>query len=369
MVHGVGKHDLFVTINDTDPTDGVSVVDADTSTVVGTVVCEGDCTYTAPAGYDGPFPLVERFSYTISDGRGGSDSADVMVRVLPNHAPLARDDRGSARFGDPVSISVLANDSDPDGDDLVVREGDRTVTAPGVPADQLGVAHCGETTCSFKAPPGVFGERTFSYTVNDGNGEEDTAIVTVVIVQNRAPIATSDSASVSERNRITIDVLGNDHDPDNDLIRIDDWSDGALGTVMCGSSSCTYTPLGSATGLDHFQYRVTDDRGGAVVATVTVAVTSNEGPTANRDVATVLDTRTAWIHVVGNDVDPEHDPLRVIAFSQPEHGTVDCTNAPTGQGAPEGEAETYCAYTLDADYAGRRRRGPLRLCRDRRQGR
>ncbi len=357
VVHGVGTHGLFLTVNDTDPTDGVSVTaHHEPPDFQGIVECQGDCTYTAPPGYAGPFPLVESFTYTIGDGRGGSASAHVTVTVLPNHPPNAHDDRGSARFGDPVAIAVLANDTDPEGDDLVVREGDPVVHVVGdvgTPSS-LGVAHCGTTSCSFKAPPGVFGEAAFEYTIDDGNGGHASATVTVAVVQNRAPIATPDSASVSDRNQVVISVSSNDHDPDGDQLRIDDWSDGTLGTVICDAAACTYTPLDGASGTDHFQYRITDDRGGAAVATVTVTVGSNEGPTAHDDSASVLDTRTAWIHVVGNDFDPEHDDLRVISHgNEATHGTVDCTkNPPSGPGAPDGQAETYCSYTLHADYAG-----------------
>ena len=67
----------------------------------------------AESGHNG----IDTFTYTISDGRGGTDSATVTVTINPiADSPVAADDADSTTVDTPVTIDVLANDSDPDGD-------------------------------------------------------------------------------------------------------------------------------------------------------------------------------------------------------------------------------------------------------------
>ncbi len=345
VVHNLGAEGLAVTINDLDPDDdGTSVIAMSDSDAQGTVVCGGDCTYTPPPGFAGPYPLIKEFDYTISDGRGGTDQGHVKVTLLPNLGPTARDDRGSARFGDPTTIAVTGNDTDPEGDLLTVVNANPTVTPAG-----RGIATCGGSSCSFRAPPGVFGEATFSYTVEDGNGGQATANVSVEVIQNRAPIALPDSGQVTTETHKVLFPLSNDSDPDDDDYRLFDWTNPSKGAVTC-EVSCTYTPRNGATGIDSFTYTITDDRGGFATATVTITIGANRPPTAVDDPAAGVDTRTTWIAVVGNDDDPDDDPLRVTAHTEPEHGTVDCTVVPDLPNPPP--PRTYCTYTLDSDYAG-----------------
>ena len=81
---------VYVLGNDSDPDfDSLSVV-ANTDPAHGSVDCVayGYCQYTPAHNYDGP----DGFDYTVSDGRGGMDTATMVVTVDPNHPPVAADD-------------------------------------------------------------------------------------------------------------------------------------------------------------------------------------------------------------------------------------------------------------------------------------
>ena len=76
----------------------------------------------------------------------------------------------------PVTIPVLANDSDPDGDPLTVQSVTTTGTASGV------VIAADRQTVSYVPAPGFAGTDTFRYTVTDGRGGSDSAIVAVTVL-------------------------------------------------------------------------------------------------------------------------------------------------------------------------------------------
>ena len=114
---------LTVTAN-TDPSQGTVAINAD-----------GSLTYTPKAGYNGP----DSFNYTISDGKGGSDTATVTIDVTPvNDGPDAVDDAYSTDEDTPLTVAspgVLGNDVDSDGDSLTVTANN---PSPGNSGHQRG---------------------------------------------------------------------------------------------------------------------------------------------------------------------------------------------------------------------------------------
>ncbi len=105
--------------NDSDP-DGDSLSLASVSSVSGggSVSRNGNqARFVAPMG-----PASSTFTYTVSDGRGGSDTATVTVTTSapPNQAPNAVNDTYSMTAGEILVLPVLSNDTDLNDDDLLV---------------------------------------------------------------------------------------------------------------------------------------------------------------------------------------------------------------------------------------------------------
>ena len=107
-----------VLANDSDPDGHALAVDTVSDPANGTATTNGaDVTYTPDPGFVG----VDTFTYTVTDGRGGSDEAAIIVTVHavppPNQAPTitSPSDQTSVE-GDEVTLAIAAND--PDGDDL-----------------------------------------------------------------------------------------------------------------------------------------------------------------------------------------------------------------------------------------------------------
>ena len=258
---------INVTANDTD-------VDGDTLTVTaasaanGTAVPSGgNVLYSPNANFSG----TDTINYTISDGKGGTDTATVAVTVSnQNDPPVANDDVASVDEDSATNIiNVTANDTDPDGDTLTVAAAS-TVTGIVVPSG---------TNVVYTPPADFVGVAIINYTVSDGNGGADSAIVTVTVSnQNDAPIAVNDVATVTEDTTGNIiNVVANDSDPDGDLLTVASAS--ALnGTATPSGSSVVYTPNADFSGQDTITYTISDGNGGTDTATVAVTVTAVNDP-------------------------------------------------------------------------------------------
>ena len=149
----------------------------------GTITFEHDGESDAAEGY--------AFTYTVSDGNGGTDTATVSGTVVPvNRAPVAQDDEGpEVKFGGSVTIdaaTLTANDADADGDTL-------TVTAVSNPQHGTASLSGGTITFEHDGESDAAEGYAFTYTVSDGNGGTDTATVSGTVVPvNRAPVAQDD---------------------------------------------------------------------------------------------------------------------------------------------------------------------------------
>ena len=90
-------------------------------------------------------------------------------------------------------------------------------------------------------------------------------------LENLAPIAQDDTIT-SDGSVITIPVLANDFDPNNDPLFVEITSTPSAGTAVVKGVSIEYTPNGGAAANDSFTYRIIDSRGGESTATVNVTV-------------------------------------------------------------------------------------------------
>ncbi|MFD2454583.1 Ig-like domain-containing protein [Ideonella paludis] len=166
-----GSVTINVLANDTDANGDKLTVTGVNQPAHGSAVlnADGTVTYKANAGYSG----TDTFTYTVADGKGGTSTATVAVQVAaaPNVAPVAGDDTANVAHAGSVTINVLANDTDANGDKL-------TVTGVNQPAHGSAVLNA-DGTVSYKANAGYSGTDTFTYTVADGKGGTSTATVAV----------------------------------------------------------------------------------------------------------------------------------------------------------------------------------------------
>jgi Bacterial Ig domain/WD40-like Beta Propeller Repeat/Beta-propeller repeat len=247
-----------------------------------TINPDGTITYTPALNFFGS----DSFTYTVTDGAGGSDTATVNVNVASvQDAPSANDDAATVpEDSGPSAINVLANDSDVDGDAL-------TVTS--VTQGAHGSVVNNGSSVSYTPAPNYFGPDSFTYTVSDSQGGLDTATVNITVTSvNDAPVANDDIYSVNFNTPVIVTtpgVLANDADVEGDALSaalVADVSNGTL--ALASDGSFTYTPNPNFSGADSFTYRASDGTALSNVATVQITVTDAGGAnkivfSSNRD--------------------------------------------------------------------------------------
>ena len=274
----------------------------------------GTVAYTPAANYSGP----DSFSYTIGDGHGGTATATVSVTVTPvNDGPAAVNDAASTAEDTAVTVAVLGNDTDPDGDGLTVT----TVTSPA----RGGAIVNPDGTITFTPAANDSGAANFSYTVSDSQGASATATVIVTVdAVNDAPVAVNDAATTAEDSAVSIAVLANDTDLEDAELTVTGVSTPAHGSAVANpDGTITYTPAANYAGADSFTYTIGDGQGGSATATVSVTVTAvNDGPVAANDAATTAEDTAVGIAVLANDTDLDGDSLSVTGVGAALHGSA-----------------------------------------------
>lgn len=227
-------------------------------------------------------------SVTVKSAAGGSDTEPVVVvGTAPdsgeNQAPLAVGDTGSTSFGVPITLNLLANDSDPDGNVPL------SITALTQPATGQGTVALSGTTSVVYTPPAVVNApltTTFTYKAQDVKGLASTAAatVTITVAPNRPPVAVADSVATLGV-AIPISVLANDTDPEGNVplaVASVTQPPAGRGTVSSNGTVITYTPPATVTTAftTTFTYFVKDSFGAVSVSPATVTVQVSPRPPA-----------------------------------------------------------------------------------------
>ena len=274
-------------------------------------------------------------TWTVTDIHGNTARCSFLVTIQDvdhcgNHPPTAVDDTYTtpedtllaANNSGPGRQSVLANDSDPDGDPLAVS------LVSNVLHGTLALASDG--TFTYLPFAEWSGTDQFTYSVDDGKGGTAYAQATIIVTPvNDPPLAMDDVATTSEDTPVVVNVPLNDTDVDGNLapttVAIVDGPDNGTAIVNPLTGQVTYTPDPNYNGPDTFTYQICDTDGLCDTATVTVDVGGlNDPPLAVDDPATTPEDTPVEIPVLVNDSDPDGtlNPATVAIVSGPDHGSV-----------------------------------------------
>ncbi|HBN6194315.1 TPA: tandem-95 repeat protein, partial [Vibrio parahaemolyticus] len=274
----------------------------------GTLVDNGDGTWTFTPQIDDDTEVS--FTFDIIDDEDLVVSGSANLDILPiNDAPNAENDVITTEEDTAVTIDVLVNDSDVEGDVLSIQ-------SASVPSEQ-GSVDIVDGKLVFTPAENFNGEATITYIVTDGDLTDEAKVTVTVTPVNDSPVAVDDTTSIQEDTAVTIDVLTNDTDVDGDKLSIESASvPKEQGTVEVVDGKLVFTPAENFNGDAEITYTVTD---GQLTdeAKVTVTVNPvNDAPTIKVDAVEsitedAVNTDTVVATLTVRDTDTSEDQLTV----------------------------------------------------------
>ncbi len=272
---------INVLANDSDEDgDNLTVSSVNSGNNGTTAIVDNQIVYTPATNFNG----IDSFSYEINDGNGGTDTATVTVNVVPvNDLPVAKNDTATTNSDTGVSINVLANDSDVDGDNLTIAS-----ITPGSNGNTTII----DSEIVYIPESNFTGEDSFTYSVDDGNGGTDTAQVNVKVI---------DSGSNSSNNNPSARVSAG-------LLALYNFDEGSGNTVFDVSG------VGTALNLEinnparvNWGNGVLNLNSPSLIASVQTADKLIDGITATQEI-----TLEAWV-TPGNT--SQNGPARIATLS------------------------------------------------------
>ena len=290
----------------------------------------GTVTYTPTTGYFG----ADSYVYRVCDTQSACAQATVHIQIPPI-APVAVNDAATTAEGSAVTVNVVANDYDPQGD--FDYSSVRVVSAPG-----HGTTSVNPVTGAITFTPShdYNGTDQFTYEVCDLTHFCSQALVTITVTPLKdVPVAVDDVATVDEDGILSgTSLLFNDFDPDASPLTISTTpvsgpSHGTL--VIRADGTYTYTPSANFNGTDSFVYQVCDDETPPSCATATVTITVNsvnDPPVAVNDTKTTLEDTPVTINVTTNDTDVDGTIDVATVDLDPSTAGIQNTKTVAGEG-------------------------------------
>jgi len=285
---------------------------------------------TAP----GTYPLYDARHYLTTGGVPYGGMLAYLEVATAIGAPVAVDDAYTTN--EDVALVVDATDDPTAPVGLLFNDtgGTGPLTAILVDGPYFGtLSLASEGSFTYDPDPDFNGEDLFTYKVNDGTLDSNNIATVTITVNplNDPPVANPDAYNAVVGETLIVaapGVLGNDIDPDGDLLTasLDTYAGtGTLTLYLDGSFS--YIPAGTAEpgDTDSFTYVANDGTVDSAAATVTInviAASPNIAPFAVDNAATTTKNTPVNINVVANDYDPDGtiDPSTVVIATPPTKG-------------------------------------------------
>ncbi len=250
-------------------------------------------------------------SSIVACGGGGGSSEPEPV---PNSIPVANDDSATVVAGSSLTIDVLENDTDSDNDSLTVTN----LTQPS-----LGMVSISNNQVLFEAAD-VAGEYQFNYSATDGKATSASATVTVTVTEPppAAPIAFDDSSEVEFQGQVTIDVLANDTDANNDQLVITNLTQPTIGSASIVDNAILFE-ADDESGEVEFTYTANDGELESEPATIRLLIAANSAPESNNDEVRMGTLENILVDVLDNDSDANGHEMIVELVSQASQGTAE----------------------------------------------
>ena len=343
----------------------------------------GTYTYVPAAGFVG---TVNPLPYVISDGNGGTATANIYITVVgagsTTNNTFANDDANSAPKGVTMTGNVKTNDTDPEGNTTTVTAatvfsvngvangtaltiGTATVI-PGVGSVTLNA----NGTYSFVPVATYVGTVVIPYTICD-NGVPQACDQATLELTSLDVVDSIDAVLDINQTPINVPVSGN-------VITNDEFTGTATvtsaqfynasgvltnlpigtatpvftpagvpaGTMLLNANGTyTYTPATGFVGEIPVNYTLTNNLGSTDSTTLTIkvipnTVVGNDNPIAQHDTSFTEEGVSVSSTVLNNDSDPDGDALTVTSATGLTIGTATVVSGVNAAGTPVANAGT-----------------------------
>jgi gliding motility-associated-like protein len=321
----------------------------------GTATAAGDSVaYTPTAGYYGNDTLTYNLCI-VCKGDTFCSSAVVIIKVdSVCQAPIAvADTIESGSVCAAPAKAILINDSNTLGAVVTIVQGPAYGT--------ITLSASGDSITY--TPDGVHSNVTdvILYSITNVCGKSDTGAVYVKVSNYPCnfhhPVALNDTAKLclSTGTTLTVDVLANDFDQDNDSIRISFVSSPSHGTatVVAGKVVYTYTTPGFV-GKDTFAYSVCDNGTPNLCRDATVIITidscNNNHPVIVPPITRDTTPENTPVVICVTATDPDADSTYITSICTPAHGTISDINGMCFTYTPDSNwigDDTFCIVICD----------------------
>jgi len=279
---------------------------------------DGGFTYTPDANFNG----ADSFTYTANDGTVASDITKVSLTVTAvNDPPVANPQ--SVTTNEDVNTGITLTGSDVDEDPLFFS----VVTQP-----TNGILVGDAPELEYQPAANANGADSFTFRVSDGKATSDPATVSITVNPvNDAPVATNGSLTTVQDTPANGTLQASD--VDGDPLTFSIVANGGKGTAAVtdvATGAYTYTPNAGASGADSFTFKASDGLLDSNTATVAITITpSSNPPTAVADAYSMAEDTSLAVTapgVLGNDSDPNGDPLTAVLVDGPASGALALDN-------------------------------------------
>ena len=236
----------------------------------------------------------------------------VEIPAPVNQAPVATSQNVTTDEDKTVAITLTASDAD--GDAL-------TYTIVNGPA--MGRLSGTAPNLIYTPLAEVNGSDSFTFRVNDGKADSETATVSIAIsTVNDTPLAAAQLVTTAEDRPVGILLSATDKDGDPLSYRV--VSAPTKGTLSGTAPNLIYTPHPEMTGTDSFSFRANDGKLDSNTATVSISITPvNDAPLAVAQLVTTAADQPVAIVLSATDADG--DPLSYRIVSAPIKGRLSGT--------------------------------------------
>jgi len=313
----------------------VIVANGSKGTAVITNASTGAFTYTPLANLNG----ADSFTFRANDGTVNSNTATVTVTIaVVNYPPVANGASIATVEDTPVPITLTGSDADGD-----------TLTCYVVQVPSHGTLSGNSPELIYTPDADYNGSDSFTFRVNDGLLESDTAAVLISInAQNDPPVANDQTLTTNEDTAIEITLSATDADGDAPSYHVVEPP--SRGTLSGTPPYLSYTPSPNYNGPDSFTFKANDGEADSDIATVHLTINAvNDVPGAgSQSISTNEDTA---INGTLSAMDADGDGLTYVLVTHGTLGTATITNAATGAltYAPDPDSNGTDSFTFKAN--------------------